>query len=88
MGSAFYMKTRNSSDDGARFNQTLNNVSKIDNMNPYKNQETIVGDYGPGTALKIVNDIPETRSMTPVLKFKNNRNSRVVTEGSHRRNSA
>ena len=87
MGNKFFMKTRNSS-DGARFHQTQDSANKIENINPYKNQGA--GDYGPGSALKIVNnDLTETRSMTPVLKFKSNNNQQrgVITEGNqHRRN--
>ena len=86
VGNDLFMKTRNSS-DGARFHHTQNNLNKIDNMNPYRNQDG-GGDYGgpgPGLALKIVNnDISETRSMTPVLKYKNSSSQQhrgVVTEG-------
>ena len=68
LGNEFFMKTRNSSDN-VRFHQT-HNSDKVDNNNPYKNRAVgSFGDYGPDSAIKIMNnDALDSRSMTPLVK--------------------
>ena len=68
MNNDFFRNSRNSS-DGVSFHRTQNS-DKVDNNNPYKNQAIgASGDYGPDSALKIMNNETfDARSMTPIVK--------------------